>query len=515
MRSLSPKARDLLDRIRRGEVYNIEHLDFDIEKFNKIKQRSKELLELEETGEEQFKQFPELMQDTFDALYKNNPDLIEEWRIRPDYLLNREIIVKVLESARYKELRVMTQLDELTSALGTQIMGEELLEWMKELKDQLAAQEALSEAVNDILGAQQSDDADDADDADDKKGKKGKGTKKYTLEEAMKLYEEAKAKFDDSINQKRFTQGIERLTAKVKDAVKETSEMISNWGLEQSGSYTMKPVNEKMELLNRLRSSPKLQQIARMAGRYRRLALQTKREKVRKGIDDVYSIKPGNDLARVLPSELMKLKNPVTRKMFIADFIEGKTLNYEIRGKEKKAKGPIIICIDESGSMNGLPEVWSKSVALALLEIAREQKRDFFVIHFSDQRKIEQLHTNEFLKDTPFKVEEMLDMAEHFDNGGTVFEPALDLARKKIGENRTWSKADIIFVTDGESAVTEKWYKDYNEWKKENKVSVYSILIDSGPNTPVVLNLFSDKVEKLSNMKTAADDMAISIFADI
>jgi uncharacterized protein with von Willebrand factor type A (vWA) domain len=511
MRSLNPKVKNLLDRIRHGEKLSIDYDNFDLEKFRDIKDRSKALMETDELGSKDYEQFPELMQDTFDALYKNDPTSMDEWKMKPNFLLNREITKKLMESARYNELRVMTQLDELTSALGTEIMSEQLIEWIKELKEQREAQQALSDAVSDLMASQ----GEETDEGGPDEKKKGKGTKAYTLEQAMKLYEEAKAKFDGSVQEKKFVQGIERVAAKVKDQVKETSEMISNWGLGRSESYTRRPVNEKMELLNKLRTSPKLQQIAKLAGRYRRLAMQTRREKIKKGIDDVYSIKPGSDLSRLIPSELMRLKHPVTRKTFMADFIEGKTLNYEIRGKDKKAKGPIIICIDESGSMNGLPEIWSKSVALALLEIAREQKRDFFVIHFSSQTSADQLHTNEFLKDQPFEVEQMIDMAEYFENGGTTFEPPLDLARKKIGDSRLWSKADIIFVTDGESAVAQKWYEDYNVWKKENKVSVYSILIDSGPNTPVVLRLFSDKVEKLSNLKTGADNIAINIFADI
>jgi uncharacterized protein with von Willebrand factor type A (vWA) domain len=270
-----------------------------------------------------------------------------------------------------------------------------------------------------------------------------------------------------------------------------------------------------MELLNKLRSSSKLQQIARLAGRYRRLALQTRREKVKRGMDEQHSITQGKDLGRLIPSEWMRLKHPLTKKMFKADFIEGKTLMYEIRGKEKKAKGPIICCIDESGSMSGLPETWSKSVALALLEIAREQKRDFYVIHFSSGARMEQLHTNEFLKDNLFDIEQMIDMSEYFENGGTEFEPPLDWARVKIGEGKQWKKADIIFITDGESAVTHQWLENFNAWKKENKVSIYSVLIDSGPSTPIVLKLFSDKVEKLSSMKQDADDLAVSIFGEI
>ncbi len=513
MISLTKKQRNFIDKIRKGEKYAIGHDMFDLEKFNFIKERSKELLETSESGEKEYPQFPELMQDTFDALYKNDPVMTEEWKMKPDYLLNSEIVKKLIESARYNELRVITQLDELSSALGTELMSQQLLEWLKEAKEQRAALDALIQAAGDLDSAQKGESGEEGEESDQEG--KANSSKKMTLEEAMKHYEEAMKNFQVSTEERQFVQGIERIASKVKDSVRETSEMISNWGLERSGSYSKRPVNQKMELLNKLRSSAKLQQIARLAGRYRRLALQTKREQVKRGMDEQHSITQGKDLGRLIPTEWMRLKHPLTKKMFKSDFIEGKTLVYEIRGKEKKAKGPIITCIDESGSMSGLPEVWAKSVALALLEIAREQKRDFYVIHFSSGARMEQLHTNEFLKENLFDIEQMIDMAEYFECGGTEFEPPLDWARTKIGEGKQWKKADIIFVTDGESAVTHQWLENFNTWKKENKVAIYSVLIDSGPNSPVVLKLFSDKVEKLSNMKQDADDLAVSIFGEI
>jgi uncharacterized protein with von Willebrand factor type A (vWA) domain len=63
-------------------------------------------------------------------------------------------------------------------------------------------------------------------------------------------------------------------------------------------------------------------------------------------------------------------------------------MQYDLIGHETEGQGPIIIAIDESGSMTtdygGMTgEVWSKAVMLALLSIARLQKRDLAVIHFS------------------------------------------------------------------------------------------------------------------------------------
>jgi uncharacterized protein with von Willebrand factor type A (vWA) domain len=74
--------------------------------------------------------------------------------------------------------------------------------------------------------------------------------------------------------------------------------------------------------------------------------------------------------------------------LFYLRFAERGLRQYNLIGHEPEGQGPIIIAIDESGSMTtdygGMTsEVWSKAVMLALLSIARLQKRDLAVIYFS------------------------------------------------------------------------------------------------------------------------------------
>ena len=60
-------------------------------------------------------------------------------------------------------------------------------------------------------------------------------------------------------------------------------------------------------------------------------------------------------------------------------------MQYELKGTEKQGKGPIVVCVDNSGSMSGDRETWSIVVALALLEIATMPKREFACIHIGGQ----------------------------------------------------------------------------------------------------------------------------------
>jgi uncharacterized protein with von Willebrand factor type A (vWA) domain len=502
MRALDPKDKGMLDNQVAYSPYAVDNDAFDIREFESIKEHSPNLLKSQARGEAEYEQFPELQQDIYDALYKYEPVMHEDWEMKREFLLNQKIAAGLMETPKYKELRVLTQLDTINSVVGVELMSDETIDMVKTMKKE---REALQEVVD---AGKALDDAQ----AGDGKGKSNDDDA-ITLEEAKERYEKAMETFNEATSREEFKHELNRLAAKVRDSVKETSDLISNWGLEASGSYQKRSAHEKMAMLNRLRNSSKLKKIAQMVGKFRRLAQLHRKEKVKQGLDETYGIQQGSNIAQLVSSEILRFLIPETEEQFMSDLIEGKTLIYQIRGKQKKGKGPIIICIDSSGSMEGVPEIWSKAVAMVLLEIAREQKRDFYCIHFSSGYR--ELHTNEFLKADPWDIEKVIDMAEYFECGGTEFEPPLNLARQKIGVDKLYLKADIVFVTDGESAVRDNWLVEFKNWKKENKVNIYSVLIDSYANSNATINQFSDRVDKLSNLREGQESIALDLFLDM
>src|SRR5262249_24542325 len=138
----------------------------------------------------------------------------------------------------------------------------------------------------------------------------------------------------------------------------------------------------------RVGRSPKLQQIAAVCGRFTRIALQQQKARVKHPPDEITSITVGTEIERLLPSEIVLLADPNLEDLFYLKFVERGLMQYDLIGHEPEGQGPIIIAVDESGSMitnhGGLTgEIWSKAVMLALLSIARSQKRVLAVIHFS------------------------------------------------------------------------------------------------------------------------------------
>ena len=154
------------------------------------------------------------------------------------------------------------------------------------------------------------------------------------------------------------------------------------------------------------------------------------------------------------------------------------------------------------------------------MEIARNQKRDFGLIHFSGDHNPKNLRVDYFLKDDPYSIIKIIDACEFFDGGGTNFEAPLQRSMQIIDNHEAFTKADITFITDGESAIGDKFKKKFNEWKKEKNVRVFSILIDDGGygSSTATLKEFTrpEDIVQLKDMKAdSQDEVAIQIFDNI
>ena len=283
--------------------------------------------------------------------------------------------------------------------------------------------------------------------------------------------------------------------------------------MEKDPNYIKTGYQEKIKLLDKLKNSTKLKQLAEIAGRYKRWAIAQYKSKTKYGVDSLRGVTQGSDIGKLIPTESMKLQHPTLKKVFKKDLLEGNLLMYNYNHKQKESAGPIVCCVDSSGSMYGPAEIWAKAVALGLSEIARRQKRSLCVVHFSSNYSDDHLHINHFYKEDPYSLTKILDLAEYFEGGGTAFEPPLNAARKYIDSEKEFSKADIIFITDGHSAVRNNWLSQFNNWKKSKNIKLYSVLIDCVGHTDITLNEFSDEIIHLSKLnQTHFDKTASMIF---
>lgn len=200
-------------------------------------------------------------------------------------------------------------------------------------------------------------------------------------------------------------------------------------------------------LARRLKDDGRLRQIALLAGRFRRILARKKREKVRHGADDLADVETGSDLGRLLPVELAKLMHPKARLAMLRDLTEGTAMQYRLTGRETKGKGPLVVCLDKSGSMQGSSDIWATAVALALLDIAHRERRPFGVLCFDSHVRYEVL-----VKSGEALPADMLTVAC---SGGTDIHLVLGRALQVIAENPgALRKADVVLITDGQSETT-------------------------------------------------------------
>ncbi|MDO9478476.1 MAG: VWA domain-containing protein, partial [Pseudohongiella sp.] len=166
-------------------------------------------------------------------------------------------------------------------------------------------------------------------------------------------------------------------------------------------------------------------------------------------------IELGRTIEYALPSELALLSDTDTAILFDLKFVEGRLLCFEMSGErlvertgdrevdremEEEQQGPMVICIDTSGSMSGMPETIAKAVALFMASKAREKQRPCYLINFSTG--IETLDLGE-----SFGMKSLITFLKKSFHGGTDVAPAL---RHALGtmKREGYNKADLLIVSD-------------------------------------------------------------------
>lgn len=282
-------------------------------------------------------------------------------------------------------------------------------------------------------------------------------------------------------------------------AIDEAEEALAGFGcgsgIGRGGAGTSSGV--KAILAKRIRNDNKLKRIAELAGRFRRKAAAKQRSKVAYAREEVSDIEVGADIGRLLPAELARFASPKLRPAFNAAFVEKKLLQYKLDGKDTESRGPIVMCLDESGSMGGHKEIWCKAVFLALMEVAQRQKRAAAIVHFSGSvGRIDVFMPN---KTDPQKV---IEAAAYFQGGGTNFHAPLMAALDVINNTGGFKKADVILVTDGEATTPgEQWHTE----RKRLGVTCYGVAIGSH-HAPSSLKSACDETLCVADMSVGSQD---------
>jgi uncharacterized protein with von Willebrand factor type A (vWA) domain len=91
--------------------------------------------------------------------------------------------------------------------------------------------------------------------------------------------------------------------------------------------------------------------VAELYGRMDKHIRFERAKRVVGGQDEIVDITLGDDLRRVVSSELALLSDPETEDLFYAEYIAAELPIYTMVGEEHAGRGPIVLVVDESGSM--------------------------------------------------------------------------------------------------------------------------------------------------------------------
>lgn len=272
-------------------------------------------------------------------------------------------------------------------------------------------------------------------------------------------------------NKERISTILSQSAKAAAEKAEQVQSILGAWS-DEFGNMKRTPANTA--LLEKVRSNPKLREIAKYLGKYREIFAQAKKNGYAYGRGEKYSLELGNDITRALTSELAMLAAPETTPLFLRKYQRKQIKQYQRREPIYKGMGDIICCLDESGSTKGDAEVWGKAVALTLLDIATDAARKFALIHFSGPGCCK---TDIFLPGQ-YAAEDKMAAAEVFLDGGTDYETPLKEALRLI-EDAGFKNADIVFITDGYCELPNMFEDELADKQATLAFRITGILLDT------------------------------------
>ena len=251
-----------------------------------------------------------------------------------------------------------------------------------------------------------------------------------------------------------------------------------------SFSYAdLKSCNEDFSALaNALQNNHKIKELAQKMGRAYISEEKKKQTKIPQASkSEVHGTHRSDDVMRIFPSELLNLEDEDLEILFYARLLEKQLLTYELQGTtfvigettetEKQRTGPVVACLDTSGSMQGQPMLKAKALLLAIANILQKESRSLHVLLFGasgEIREFSMLGNNEAVG--------LLKFLQQGFGGGTDFETPLQRALDIIASQKDYQKADVLMISDGDCQLSPTFMKHFSVQKQVLDCMAYSVL---------------------------------------
>jgi uncharacterized protein with von Willebrand factor type A (vWA) domain len=471
--------------------------------------------ELVEAGRRLVPYFDALLGDLFFSLFKYNVVWHKPDAVRRSAILNYTMLERLIGSPAFEALKSRTLLEEDKAAIAALALAEQALEMIRaerilnrrellDLWDMHHQEEDLASRAEQLktiaeAGAQNAGGSEDDEELKKKIDKLKEAAARAAQVSEARLNQKARQVQEQIGNTDRGE--MRRMEVKSFELAQEIDRVAQDshdFSLEfgQGGRLS---AGERLDLGRHLARNKKLGELARLVGRFKQDARALRRKTLERGVAEAYDVERGSELGRLIPAELLALHHSSLRRDFGRRLLEGELLQYRLREEEQKGKGPMVVCIDVSSSMEGDKELWAKAVSLTLMDIARRQRRLFRAVLFSSgPTSLRVLDLNQERRYQP-ELAKVMELAEYFPGGGTDFQQPIGAAMDLI-EHKRLKRADIVIITDGESQVTPEWLDNLRRRKEALQFSIYAVLVDVGSSQLSTLAQLSDRVTSIKKL---------------
>lgn len=274
--------------------------------------------------------------------------------------------------------------------------------------------------------------------------------------------------------------------------------------------HSMANFEERKRIEAFLFSYPTLAEIVRILGREQPKQKEEEMEKTEKKYlpilfsppkpaVEIEEITIGQSLRYMMPLEMAIMSDNQTEDLFYLKYITQKLQLFANKPKEENIlkhdktkhvkprleKGPIIVSLDTSSSMSGLPIKLAKCLLLQLLRMTKKQKRKCFLITFSVQAN--------YLDLSQYGAWNQLNKYLNINFSGTDGEEMLNVALKMLN-TANFAMADVLIISDFYFKKPKPVTRDKMKAEHDKGTRFYGLQIDSSSNT---YNSILDKIWKI------------------
>ena len=240
------------------------------------------------------------------------------------------------------------------------------------------------------------------------------------------------------------------------------------------GQWTESEFEKRLSIVEIQNKYPEIGDVARRMGRLPdedgldRLTVQTgiSHKLEHSSGSDIEGVTIGRDLNALMPSELAQYSDTALEEVFLRKYLASQLQIFrykseiakpawQLRSERAARRGPMIVCVDSSASMYGVPQRIEASLLSKLEQTAEKLNRDCFLIDFSvNVRPIElrSRRKKRAMERIGMKAEDNENFEKGyfpFLGGGTDAQKMLNLTFYLLdnGEDK-YMNADVLWITD-------------------------------------------------------------------